>query len=415
LLILLIFWRLALGDFCVMINKMKVKIQMLTLLVLVIFQTKAQWTEPSPVAWNSQNVYALATSGNHLFAGTGSSGVSLSTNKANSWSAINIGLASTGISSFVINGSTVIAAGYGAFYSNDNGGSWVSASKGLIDSTINDLAIIGNVVFAGTDKGVFASTTNGAQWTVANTGYTNQVSSLAVKGTTLFAGSYNGVYISTNNGGVWTKIDNGLTNKEVSALAVLGDQIFAGTSGGVFVSSNDGALWTPINNGLNNLNIFALYVNGSNLFAGTDNGVFYSANMGANWNSFNIGFSDTVTVQAFTSDDEYLYAGMRLEPYGVWRRPLADLPKTGFSEGRSVSSFALYPNPANEQVTLDIQSKSTLEVTIHMYSLNGVLLKTALVKQSQLQLQISDLANGIYFVEVISGNWAQKQKLVINR
>lgn len=393
---------------------MKINSISLTVLIAIAINTNAQWTEPSPVAWNSQNVYSLASDGTNIFAGTGSAGVSLSTNNGNNWTAVNTGLTSTGINALAINGTTVFAAGYGVFLSTNNGTNWTSVSTGLIDSTVNALAISGTTIFAGTDKGVFLSTNNGMQWTAANTGHTSQVRALAISGTAIFAGAYNGVYLSTNNGGLWTKVVNGLTNTDVVALAISGNTIFAGTGGGVFMSTNNGSAWTAINSGLTNLNVYALHINGSTIFAGTDGGVFYSTNMGANWTSFNNGFPANTAVQAFTTNGAYIYAGIRLSPYGVWRRSLSEVP-TGAMENRNDHTLTIYPNPADNIVNLKINETYDVNLTMQIYTVNGILVKSELLKENRQQMHVGDLSNGIYIVKILSGEWTKEQKLIINR
>lgn len=379
-------------------------------------KANAQWTEPSQVAWNSQNVYCLISDGTNIFAGTGSAGVSLSTDNGNSWTAVNNGLTSTGISSFAINGTNVFAAGEGVFLTTNNGGLWTSVSNGLTNTTVNALAISGTNIFAGTNGGVFLSTNNGGLWTAANNGFNGQVIALATDGTNIFAGTGNyGVYLSTNNGGLWTEVNNGLTNNNVNTIAISGTNIFAGTGGdGVFLSTNNGVLWTAVNNGLTNLNVYSLFVNGMTIFAGTDDGVFYSNNMGANWTSFNNGFPANTAVQAFTTSGTYIFAGIRLSPYGVWRRPLSEVI-TGIVENRDYNSFKLHPNPADNIINLNIDNTNKVDLTLNIYNVMGTLIKTEILEQNQQQINTSELSNGIYVIEIKSKEWTKKQKLIIQR
>jgi ligand-binding sensor domain-containing protein len=387
------------------------------LLIIVSFFTiiaNAQWIEPSPVALNSQNVYSLISDGTNVFAGTGSAGVSLSTNNGNSWTAVNNGLTSLGISTFAIDGTNIFAASEGVFLSTNNGAQWTEVSDGLTNTTVNALIINGINVFAGTNGGVFLSTNNGTVWTAANNGFDSQVRALAVNGTNIFLGaSNNGVYLSTNNGGLWTSAANGLTNTDVHSLAVSGTNIFAGTTGGVFISNNNGTLWTAVNNGLTNLYVNSLLVDGSTIFAGTEDGVFYSYDMGANWTAFNDGFPSNTNVYALTTDGTYIFAGMHLDPYGVWRRALADLP-VGIADNNN-NSFHLYPNPAFDIITVKISNINNADLTINIYNVTGELISTKKLQQNQQQIDIGDIINGIYMVEIKTKEWTEIQKLIIKR
>ncbi|NTW31840.1 MAG: T9SS type A sorting domain-containing protein [Bacteroidetes bacterium] len=387
----------------------------LAFLIAIIVKANAQWIEPSQVAWNSQNVYSLISDGTNIYAGTGGAGVSLSNNNGNSWTAVNNGLTSTGISSFAINGTNVFAAGEGVFLTTNNGGLWTSVSNGLTNTTVNALAISGSNIFAGTNGGVFLSSNNGGLWTAANTGFTSQVRTLAISGANIFAGASNyGVYLSSNNGGLWTLVNNGLTNIDVVSLAISGTNIFVGTSGGVFISSNNGGLWTAVNNGLTNLNVYSLLVEGTTIFAGTDDGVFYSNNMGANWTSLNNGFPANTAVQAFTVSGTYIFAGIRLYPYGVWRRPLSDAT-SGIKDNYNNNNFNLYPNPASDFVTLNIDNSNHEEAILNIYNIIGELIRSETIQKNQQQINVGNLNNGIYVLEIKSNGWSEKQKLMIQR
>jgi ligand-binding sensor domain-containing protein len=387
----------------------------LSILIAITVKAYAQWSEPSQVAWNSQNIYCLLSDGSNIFAGTGSAGVSLSTNNGNSWSAVNNGLTSTGISSFAINGTNVFAGGDGVFLSSNNGSLWSSVINGLSNTTVNALAISGSNIFAGTNGGVFLSTNNGGLWSPANTGFTGQIRSLAISGTNIFAAAPNhGVYLSTNNGGLWSLINNGLTNIDAVSLAISGSNIFVGTSGGVFLTTNNGMLWSAVNNGLTNLNVYSLFVNGSTIYAGTDDGVFYSNNMGVNWSSFNNGFPANTAVQAFTTSGAFIFAGIRLSPYGVWRRPLSDVP-SGIIDKYKNNSFILYPNPASDFVTLYIDNGINTDFTLNIYNVIGTLVKTVTLNQNNRQINIADLCNGVYIVSLGTIHLNTIQKLIIHR
>lgn len=396
-------------------NKMKNLIIILTVFIVTTANTNAQWVEPSAVAWNSQNVYSLFTDGSNIYAGTGSAGVSFSTNNGNSWMAVNNGLTSTGISAFAKLGSNIFAAGWGVFVTSNNGGLWSPVFNGLTDTTVNALAVSGNNIFAGTNGGVYLSTNNGGLWTAANNGFTGQIHALAVIDTNIFAGApNNGIYLSSNNGGLWTSVNNGLTNIDVRALATSGKNIFAGTSGGVFLSSNNGALWTAVNSGLTNLNIYALLVNGTTIFAGSDSGVFYSKNMGTNWYAFNKGFPPITAVQAFTISGTYIFAGIRLNPHGVWRRPFSEATSVIENKNHS-TSFNLFPNPASDIITLNFETINSEDLTLNIYNMTGNLVKSEMLKPNKPQFYIGDLSNGIYVVEINSKEWTKKQKLIIQR
>ena len=88
---------------------------------------------------------------------------------------------------------------------------------------------------------------------------------------------------------------------------------------------------------------------------------------------------------------------------------------TSISEPGSVNSpFSLYPNPAFDIITLNIDNYNS-DLILNIYNVMGTLVKSKLLKQNQRQINIGDLSNGIYMVEIKSKELTEKQKLIIQR
>ncbi len=289
---------------------MKKKLFTLTCCLFILLCSRAQWQQTTL----GGTIQALAVIGTNLFAGTANSGVYLSSNNGNNWSAVNIGLPDTNVRSFAVSGINLFAGtlGGGVFLTANNGLLWTPVNSGLGSTYIYALAVSGSNLFAGSNNGMHLSTNNGASWTTINTGITDtSIRVILVSGNNVFAGTYGGgVFLSTNNGSNWTSVNSGLTNLDVRALAVIGGNLFAGTvGGGVFLSSNNGTNWTAVNTGLTNPYLWAFSVSGNTLFAGTNGGVFLSPNNGKNWTAVNSGLTNTITLSLEASSG-YLFAGI---------------------------------------------------------------------------------------------------------
>jgi len=74
-----------------------------------------------------------------------------------------------------------------------------------------------------------------------------------------------------------------------------------------------------------------------------------------------------------------------------------------------------YPNPASDIVNFDIANTNKVDLILNIYNLTGTLVKTEMLKQNQQQINIGELSNGIYVVEIKSKEWTEKQKLIIQR
>lgn len=77
--------------------------------------------------------------------------------------------------------------------------------------------------------------------------------------------------------------------------------------------------------------------------------------------------------------------------------------------------FNLYPNPASDIFTLNIDNRNNANLTLNIYNVLGTLVKSETLKQNNRQINTEDLSNGIYLVEIKSKEWTGKQKLIIQR
>jgi hypothetical protein len=77
--------------------------------------------------------------------------------------------------------------------------------------------------------------------------------------------------------------------------------------------------------------------------------------------------------------------------------------------------FSLYPNPASDIVTLNIDNTNNADLTLNIYNVIGTLVKSEMLKQNQRQINIGDLSNGVYMVTIKSKDLTGNQRLIIQR
>lgn len=87
----------------------------------------------------------------------------------------------------------------------------------------------------------------------------------------------------------------------------------------------------------------------------------------------------------------------------------------GISELNSNSSIIIYPNPAMDVVTLEINKASYEDMELTIYTSAGKLVKSELLKHQQHQLNVADLSNGIYTITIQTKHWKKNQQLIIQR
>jgi hypothetical protein len=206
----------------------------------------------------SENIQALASSGNLIVAATRGGGVSLSVDNARSW--------------------------YTA-----------TTSNGLPSNFAFSAFVEGERIYVGTENGVAWSDTMGRRWNSRNSGNSNlgdngKVVSLYARDQVIFAGTAGaGLKISRDAGKTWVSAsEKGLDAGYVVSIAATEKEVFAATERGIFVSRDGGESWPHQimggESGLGSHRILTLAVCGSHLYAGTQQGLFKSSDLtGSDW------------------------------------------------------------------------------------------------------------------------------------
>lgn len=393
------------------------KIILFSLLIILNLAFKVencmcQWVQV--VHWTG-NVYALANSGNYIFAGIHDSpqGIYLSTNNGDNWTQTSIN--NVYIHAFAINGNCIFAGTcdnlYWNYKSTNNGTNW---SEFNITSTIYSFAVSGNYVYAGTQtKGVYFTTNNGTNW-IQSSLNNGLARSLAAEGNYVYAGTYSsGVYLSSDNGTNWTQ--SSLNNLHIWSLAVNGNNVYAGTDSGLYLSTNNGSNWTLT--GLDK-KIYALKVYGNNVFAGTyQDGIYISSNNGTNWTQRNEGLGNVI-VWSFCIYNNYIFTGT--SGY-VYRRHLGELVGINPISGQLPLHNALlqnYPNPFNPSTNIKYRIANNSFVTLKVYDIMGREIETPVNEiqrpgEYEVSFNAGKLSSGVYFYKLIAGEYSGTKRMIL--
>jgi hypothetical protein len=123
---------------------------------------------------------------------------------------------------------------------------------------------------------------------------------------------------------------------------------------------------------------------------------------------------DTLTIKSSGGDTTTFPSSFEVEANYNWVASHYVKQTAGINESRNIV-FSLFPNPASEIVTLNINNTKIEDLEINIYSITGELVMSEMLKQFHKQINIGDLSNGIYMVEIKSEEWLGKQKLIIQR
>jgi hypothetical protein len=84
---------------------------------------------------------------------------------------------------------------------------------------------------------------------------------------------------------------------------------------------------------------------------------------------------------------------------------------TGINELSEISNISVFPNPANDIITIE-NTAFTKDETISIYDIQGQLLLQQTMLQAKTNIDISAFSKGIYFVKVKTANGMDVKKIV---
>lgn len=315
----------------------------------------------------------------------------------------------------------------GIFYSVDSGFSWHASNNGITDMNVRTIAGKDSLLFAGTQTGLFKSLDLGMTWFHSNNGIPSvDVHEVRFRGDSVLIGSYGGgIFVSADDGFSFSQVNNGLSDRYINCLYVHDSRIFAGAEGGggIFASDDNGATWVQKNNGVPvdpwapaKYDIILCFANnGSTLFASTwDCGILISEDNGESWVQIQVGnntvwnYINSITsynggllagcygtgvyksvdngmtwlasndslldwsVQTIHIYGNYLYAGTTNAH--VFRRPLNEII-TGIQRNGSLEGMKVYPDPVTGISKILIPDYQKEQYSLEVYSIKGNLIR----------------------------------------
>jgi hypothetical protein len=332
-------------------------------------------------------------------------------------------------------GSFTIAGGDSISYiAKWNGSFWDSLGSG-VNGTVKSLAVYNGELYVG---GLFTvaggintkciAKWNGMTWDSVGSGvagFPNAVISLKeyngelyAAGTFDSAGGIQARRIAKWDGTAWDSVGSGVNGVGVT-LAVYNGKLYLGGSfhnlGNLHannIAKWDGTVWDSVGSGVdstfNTVQIQTLLEYNGYLYAG---GTFYIAGGntvhniakcdGTNWYDVDngMGSGGAIWVRALDIYNGELYAGGHFYSAGsIVANSIAKLyAPLGIEANLKSDSLSVYPNPSKGLFTLE--SYEIID-KVKLYDLQGKLLLDQIPHKNKLQVDLSDLSSGLYFLNV---------------
>jgi photosystem II stability/assembly factor-like uncharacterized protein len=273
-----------------------------TLLVLAL-PAFGQWRRANLHGADVRALIIDPANPDHLFLGTSSGEVYVSTDGAHSWRAPRNGIPFPGhiVDNLVLDRSGRLwAACWGLWgggviaVSDDGGATWARRDAGLEDFSVRAIAVDphdSDFVVVGGLSGVYRSTDSGESWTKISDQI--NVESLAIDPRSrdrIYVGTWRQGIRTEDGGGSWKLINNGMVlDTDMFSITVDDknpDNIWVSTCGWVYNTRNRGDNWTRFRDGFNNRRVHDIELDPcdrDSLFAGTVAGLYHSHDGGKTW------------------------------------------------------------------------------------------------------------------------------------
>ncbi|CAN5171996.1 hypothetical protein BH09BAC5_BH09BAC5_13470 [soil metagenome] len=326
----------------------------------------------------------------------------------------------------------------GQFYKSTNGGgSWNSCVTGLpvgsgwMTPWKQDPTTAGTL-YAGRAQ-MYVSTNQASTWAatpglmspvVANQYITefaiapsNNQYIYAIHGTT-------GVFTTTNAGTTWT-LCSGLPTTLASASFVTIDPVnpliawvtFSGYSNGnkVFKTIDGGVSWLNISYNLPNIpancSVFERGSSNGAIYVGMDAGVYYIDNSTSTWTLFNTALPNTPILDMEISAAAPTKIRAATYGRGVYQTDLGI--STGVVQNADgLIYFNIYPNPSSDILHVNLNSSMEINAELEITNTIGELILKKHAQfadnNSEVSIDISSLAKGIYFFRIVSSEGDSK-------
>jgi len=213
------------------------------------FQAELWINLPTDKEIIQSNLGPLALFKGQIYIGTQLSGVYFTSDRGNTWTQINGGLADLTVRKLVPVNNTLYAGTNGGLYSfNQELQSW-ELEYGNGPLQVNGITEFDGSIYIGTNQGAFVKSDGQGEWRSILDQYS--IHNLSSDDKTIYAMAYNTLFSSVDKGHSWQSLQEGLP-RDLYTFAVMkhGNSVFAGQWDGVYRKDNESDAWKASSHGL---------------------------------------------------------------------------------------------------------------------------------------------------------------------
>jgi photosystem II stability/assembly factor-like uncharacterized protein len=416
------------------------------------------WFSIQDVNKGNAKTYCILKSDTCLLTGTGSDAILRSDSRGDKWSVSNTGIKNRRFYKVASGGNLLVASEINEraiFSSGDHGKTWQFQGIPSIDfEYVTCLSVKDDWIFVGTIDKLYRKKMSDTTW-CKNLDTTNFIRKIIAAGQFVFVAASHSLNRSENYGETWKTIDFGneiiwdvmahdsivcvITNQNIYYSADAGDH-FSSTTNNYFhsdyhTSGNDGDIFYIVTG--NNQGVYrsgdggvyweqvcdtiiwrptALIVRAGSVYISTEgDGIIRSTDNGHSWSNYSDDIPEASTLDLTIMGDTLYTVGYEMNDsqagFGVMKRSAypAGIPKNDNQQ----TGFKVFPNPAEDFITLQFQGRypSTVQYTIH--TISGTLMKSGSANTDE-SMNVKELPSGMYII-TISGQEQNYSALFIIR
>ncbi|HLG33629.1 MAG TPA: T9SS type A sorting domain-containing protein [Bacteroidia bacterium] len=323
-----------------------------------------------------------------------------------------------------INKSTDGGSGWNQISPTGNAdGAWVTPYV-MHPSNHNILYLGYNLIYKTTDGG---NTWNGG--TNSNSATFRSMAVAPSNGNYVYAATLSSIWRSSDGANTWTNITAGLpvSSAYISYITVKYNDpntlwvTFSSYSSSikVYKSTDAGATWTNISGtGLPAVpvNCIVNQLNDTNqaLYVGTDIGVYYKDNTLSAWVAYNTNLPRVIVSELEIHNSA---SKLRAATYGrgIWQSDLTT--PVGIVEQQKQAVFNVYPNPSHGFLNIEVTNDADIS-SVKLFDVAGKKVKeieSPLLNSGVVRINISDLPNGVYSVNLKDKSGIKSAKVSLVR
>jgi len=257
---------------------------------------------------------------------------------------------------------------------------------------------------------ILKTTDGGQSWSQQTNGSYKQLSGVHFPAVdTGYAVGNTGTILKTVDGGnVWSPQTSGTTSLLRSVQFIDTDTGYTvGASGKILKTINGGQTWTSQISGTINTLFSVYFIDAQNGIIVGDNGtILQTINGGDNWIPQTSGTGNLLLYVHFIGN-----TGFAVGESGTILKTMLSVDLPEISQG----AFALFPNPASNGFTVQVEKELMSEARLYIYNMEGKRIKEELFTPKSSYIDIRNLGNGLYLVELRSRNGSARQRIVVNR